>query len=196
MTLYEIVVAVTILACAANLTCSVVVFLRLGKPRKAVGWWTPDQVRAIESCKPGDTILLTTDQHFTATQRTFIREWAEEMKAKTGVWLVVLEGGMRPAPVRSTPVPSDVVIRVQREAAGRLLSAGITRFAAKEKLEANAEALTEQAQTFVCGWPASLGPFKVERSGLVVPVRFVQDGRFRFDESLLKPDAASPGSSR
>ncbi len=111
MSLHHLLVAIVILACVISLACSCVNVARIGKALNAASWWTPDQVRAIESCRPGDTILLSTDQHFSATQRAFIREWADEMKAKTGVRLIVLEGGLKPAAaLRTTAGPSGDLV--------------------------------------------------------------------------------------
>jgi hypothetical protein len=130
MGLYEIAVAITILATAVNLACSWLVCARLRKASasNAPAWWTAAQVPAIESCKPRDTILLTADQHFTAMKRAFIREWADEMKAKTGVWLVVLKSGIKTALVRADrfaglpnasegdgPITSRVLSRLRKE---------------------------------------------------------------------------------
>lgn len=171
MTLYATVVAITILATVVNLACSWVVWARLRKASAgtAPGWWTPDQVRAMESVNPGETILLTTDQHFTADQISAFREWSEGFTKEHGIKLVLLTGGLMPKVVLKTDsrdpldaarmddaepllvparefdlvTPSDVVMAIQRDASGRLSASGIAiNPAVAAKLDANSASLS------------------------------------------------------
>lgn len=80
-----------------------------GKPPT---WWSPNEVRAIESCNRGDVVILTTDQHLTKAQVEALGEWSQAFRREHGLEFVVI-GGLKPEMVlRNADATGHVGLRV------------------------------------------------------------------------------------